>query len=364
MNTNTPLFQPNNHSVWKVEYEPTPQDLVSLLAEVLKKYYHHLFDDILSIEQNAGANVNNTNFRVTVRTQNGDKKFLLRKVGSNDLDALKLKNTIASMLATYDVKVPRIQSSAQEDSMVAEGGSNYMVYDFFTADHYRGAYDELMDVAREIGKFDHATKLVGDNLPQVAMLRFSDTQNTRRAFSRQIWEDIFHKVEQMVKRGGDTAFPTRLLAEREHIMATLAMLESMPKVDDVLGLVHIDLHPHNILTDGTHLVAILDLDSLRYVEKMRGFAFAIHRLVRQHIVFTKPDEIDKAVARARAGFLAAYQEQNPLSVDDITRIPYFIQHEALSRLTDSTKAYANTGVLLWKHDLEKQLATIAESQFF
>ena len=44
------------------------------------------------------------------------------------------------------------------------------------------------------------------------------------------------------------------------------------KLFDTLAMRLIDLHPHNFLADGTRIVAILDFDSLRYVERMRALA--------------------------------------------------------------------------------------------
>jgi Ser/Thr protein kinase RdoA (MazF antagonist) len=128
--------------------------------------------------------------------------------------------------------------------------------------------------------------------------------------------------------------------------------------------VHFDLHPHNLLADGEHLLAIIDLDSLRVFERMRAVAFALHRIVRQHIVFTQPEDIRAAAAEATRVFLDAYRTHMPLTNKDIHAIPYFIRTEALARLSYAMKDNYLHKNQTWKQDLEKQVSHILEAGYF
>ena len=90
----------------------------------------------------------------------------------------------------------------------------------------------------------------------------------------------------------------------------------------------------------------------------------MHRLVRQHVVLSNPNNIMSAVKNAQKIFLKAYQQSNTLTPEELHAATYFLRHEALSRLSYSMKDFYYNGNGAWKGDLEKQTATIAEASYF
>jgi Ser/Thr protein kinase RdoA (MazF antagonist) len=162
----------------------------------------------------------------------------------------------------------------------------------------------------------------------------------------------------------DPVFDERLCEFSDLILDAVEQTPSLQYENVAKKLVHFDLHPHNILTDGETLLAIIDFDSLRALEPMRAVAFALHRVVRQHIVFMQPSDISAAVKSAQTVFLDAYQKEKLLSRDEIDSIPYFIRSEAIARLSHAMKDYYINNNSSWKENLEKQTAAILEAKYF
>jgi Ser/Thr protein kinase RdoA (MazF antagonist) len=116
-----------------------------------------------------------------------------------------------------------------------------------------------------------------------------------------------------------------------------------------------------MLTNGHQLVSFIDFDSLRYLERIRGVAFALHRLIRQCVVNGNRVE---AIPALREQFINSYLNHGTLTDEEIKLIPYFIRHEALSRLSFVVKGVYFKNNLTWKSDLGKQMAAVAEADSF
>lgn len=359
------VFQPNNHSRWEIRYRPVLPETAEALKTLFLTHYSNLADSIASIEQVDEAEINSNNFKATAVKKGKKDVFLLRRYPAERSETAILSiYEVVNFLRGRDLSVPEIINSDAGEALIFVPPYRYSVFRFETANHYRGTLEELKSVAKGIGNLDAALSA----FPNVARIKpvvaFPPRALALREFSEAIWEGLFQKAEKYRKEHPEDEFNSRVLAFRDLIMN--ALRETPPECYATLPsqLTHIDLHPHNLLTDGHALSVILDFDSLRFVERMRGVAFGLHRLVRQHIVFDNPPDIRKAVHWARHTFLDAYQTHNQLSEEEIQALPYFIRNEALSRLSYAMKEFYATGEKVWTGDLEKQTATIAEAAYF
>ncbi|MBI4138610.1 phosphotransferase [Candidatus Uhrbacteria bacterium] len=358
------LFQPNNHSTWKISYRPVSPEEFSRLSDVFLRLYPDLAERILTIEQVSEIEINSNNFKLRVTKAGSEADYLLRRYPeTRNIDAVREAHEAMEFLRANGLNVPEIVLAASGEVLVADDGVQYSVFRFIEADHYRGTLEELQSAAREFGKLD--TLLT--RLPNLDRLRelteFPERVLELRMFSLEVWEKIFFAAAVQAEEHPEDDFHTKFLSFKEFILD--AVHRTTPGSHEVpVQMIHFDLHPHNLLTDGVSLVAILDFDSLRYLERMRGVAFAMHRLVRQHVVFTRSDDFPGTVSRARELFLSAYQEHCPLTPEEVNSAAYFLRSEALSRLSYAMKDLYFNGNPAWKGDLEKQTATIAESALF
>lgn len=359
------VFQPNNHSRWEIKYRSVTSETAGALKDTFLAHYSNLADSIESIEQVDEAEINSNNFKVTGVKNGKEAVFLLRRYpAERNETAIRAIYEVVNFLRGRDLRVPEIINSDAGEALIFVPPYRYSVFRFETANHYRGTLEELESVAEGIGKLDAALSAFPDVARIKPVVAFPPRALTLREFSEAIWKDLFQKAEECREGRPKDEFNARVLAFKDFIMNALRETPPERYAAAPSQLVHIDLHPHNLLTDGHAPSVILDFDSLRFGERMRGVAFAIHRLVRQHIVFESPTDREKAVHEARDMFLEAYQTQNQLSEQEIQSLPYFIRNEALSRLSYALKEFYATGERAWAGDLEKQTATIAEAAYF
>lgn len=358
------LFQPNNHSKWKIDYKAVTKENLDLLRKVFLSYYSSFADDVEKIEQVAEAEVNSNNFKISVLKGGKSANFLLRRYPeSRNIDSIAGAHKVLRYLKENGLKGPEIILSDKGEEIVAGAPYHYTLFKFLEADHFRGALEEIESAGVEIGKMDFLLNSLPGKEEIKKMIAFPEKVLDLRKFSTEIWVDLFKEAEKHYGNTDDE-FYKKFLSLKDFILEAVA--KTPPgKYDDLpKQIIHFDLHPHNLLTDGKELVAIIDFDSLRYFESMRGAAFALHRLVRQHVVFSKPQDIKKAVSRAKEIFLSAYQKFNPLTEGELGSVAYFLRHEALSRLSYAMKDFYLNSNDSWKGDLDKQTATIAEAEYF
>ncbi len=349
--------------MWEIKYRRVSEENADYLKDVLKTKYSSYFDTIISIEQVDEAEVNSNNFKVKAEKNGNQVVYLLRRISNNtSRHQAERSCEIMESLAREGVKTPHVLSSDKNEIIVESDKDKFILFEFISGNHYRGTEEELRDAGSSIGALDKKLYQLTARYKDDEALPFSNEEKKIREFSIPIWEDIFEKAEIHSKKENEGSFGAQLLRHRDEIISFATGFKTM-NVEN-FQLVHFDLHPHNLLTDGKKLLAIIDFDSVRYLEKMRAVSYALHRLVRQNIVFNKSSDFPSEVKRLKNIFIEAYRTQNSLSEEEVKSIPYFIKHESFSRLTNTMKDYANTGSLKWKHDLAKQLSNLKEAEFF
>lgn len=354
------LFLPNNHSAWQIRYKPLEEAKAIQLRDIVRKHYSVYIDEVRSVEQVDEAEVNSNNFKISGSRGGAEVVYLLRSVDARrEPQALESRIAILQELDPSNVPLPQLVAAAP----VIEDGRRYLLFDFIAADHYRGTREELLDCARTVGKLDAALQALSAEHKDDAGMRFTPEYLEACAFSVPMWRDIFAKVKEFTEP--EAAETARQLLERgEEILRYTTWIESQQQLAAAMQVAHFDLHPHNFLADGSRIVAVLDFDSLRYTEKMRALSFATHRAVRQHLIYEGGEITAARIDEAKQAFRTAYREYGSLSDAEASMSPYFMRHEAMMRLAFTIKKFAETGVLVWKQDLPKQLGVMAEADYF
>ncbi len=361
----SPIFLPNNHSKWQIAYRAVAPEVYEEIAAVFLKHYGEEGDRVLSIEQVDETEINSNNFKVTFMRGATEHTMLLRRYGEKrDKALLEATALVLSHLQQRGVKVPNILRSRTGNTFEHEGANTHTAFEFLDGHHFRGELSEIAAVATGLAKLHQALEDLPNKSELERAVAFPPTMIELRTYDQDIWERILSAAKEADEKRADPEFDAKLISREALIRDALENTQPGQYAHLPRSLVHFDLHPHNILTDGTDLLAIIDLDSLRSLPPMHAVAFALHRLVRQRVVHTAPEDINQATKQAISVFLEAYSTVMPMSSEELASIPYFIRHEALSRLSYAMKDYYFNNNPAWKGDLDKQTATIAEAKYF
>jgi Ser/Thr protein kinase RdoA (MazF antagonist) len=355
------IFQPNNHSQWNIKYKPVSSETAENIRRIAGSYYDIKTEEILNIEQVDEAEINSNNFKITI----GKGAYLLRRyVGVRDENAIEETLKLTEEFAGEGVKVPRLKLSRDKKLFVTSDNNLYALFMFIKADHYRGTREEIESAGREIGKLDKVLSGLSVTNKRKDKLSFPAKTKELRLYNIDVWKKIFQEARNQQKNSSADQFHAELLAKEDFILKIVGDMVKNKPLSISWSVVHFDLHPHNLLANGKEVVAIIDFDSLRYLEKMRALAFALHRMVRQYIIFNDLTDYPKAVTAAKKIFLDAYQSVCKIDEKELETAAYFIKDEALSRLTYAMKDNYFNNNPSWRQDLDKQTANLAEAIYF
>jgi len=357
----TPLvFQPNNHSQWQIDYKPVAPEVDSRVRKILHEQYS--LDQIVSIEQVNEAEVNSNNFRIAL---SGGQGFLLRRhIANLVIDVIERTFDIMEYLADHGVQVPLIVKNINGQRVSIIDGEPHTLFAFIKADHYRGTSKELASAGEEIGRLDEVLANLPATRDWEAELSLPEKVRDLRIYNLEIWKDIFVKADEQARSDSADHFHTDLLDQKYFIFQAIEKTQAVKPPQSIFGVVHFDLHPHNLLANSEVVTAILDFDSLRYFERLRALAFVLHRLVRQYVIYNQRTDYALAVNEAKNIFFEEYRNANTLNETEISSIPYFIRDEALCRLTYAMKDQYFNNNPAWRQDLPKQTASLTEAVYF
>lgn len=353
------VFQPNNHSQWRIGYKPVTDDQATKLKELLSKNY--ALGSILSIEQVNETEVNSNNFKIATTRGN----FLLRRfLATKDQKIILRTLDLIKSLAGEGVRVPQVANSITGEPLVILNDEFYCLFVFTEASHYQGSKLELESAGTQVGLLDQALSHLSTDPKWQQELSLPDQVKELRRYDLTIWQELFTKARARAEANPDDKFDQDFIASESIIMEAVEKTLKAKPTESAWGVVHFDLHPHNFLANGHEIVAIIDLDSLRYLERARALAFALHRLIRQYIIFNNLNDYPKAVTEGRKLFFDAYKKVNQIDDQELAPLAYFIRDEALSRLTYAMKDLYFNNNPAWKQDLVKQLTNLAEATYF
>ncbi len=361
------IFQPNNHSKSAMEFidvEPAVSQKVSRLVHF---HYGHIASEVLSVQRFKGTEISSHNYKVQLRSKYIDRLFYILMRAHKEFDSEFVRGVIRACgyLGDRGCRVPSVILNAKKNAITDFEGERFTAYKFIEGTHYQGNTSELLSVASNLAKLDRRLVEMKKDMNTDIFNKPDDKRDELEFFSREIWDDLVSRASSRVNNGIGDYFDDVVIASSKYIFEAIDLCQSV-KNNSPVQLVHSDLHPHNLITDGHDLLAFIDLDSLRFWERMRAISFAVHRLVLQYLVKNNiPSSSRSEVIRlAKDAFICTYDKVNTLSVEESESVGHFIQHEALRRTTFVAKGFYIDGKEEWKMAIYKQIRSLLEAKYF
>lgn len=239
-----------------------------------------------------------------------------------------------------------------------QDGSIYCLYDFIQGSHFNGSQEEISSVATQFAAL-HSTLRDIPYLEEIKSVKGQVLRHDR---------DRFKEISTKVRTANDgSEFHRYAISLIEELEAASRVIFDSPLDTLPLQVVHLDLHPHNMIFDPntSELLAFLDFDPMCYSQRIRDVGFALHRIARTYGLDTEGQRDTGVDIRDRARlFLDSYNHKNPLTDEEIKMLPAMIEEEALRRIIIILGNRYLSGDETFNFDLEKQVTILREGRLF
>jgi hypothetical protein len=270
------LFTPDLFSRSQPIFEEVSAQRKEALSELFLNNFGKIDAIVNFIRQAGGLEINSSNF--AVHTNQGP--YLLkvhRDLNAQDREIIEDQSALVEWLRNSGQPVPAPLRGQTGDYLCSTGDGNWIsAMSFVEGEYFTGRPQSIQAVGRAVGDF-HAALL---NVPKDFRLERQYPMLT----------DIDREVFRTVTASEDAALSKFSIQHRELLKRHQRLLsETWERVLDYYpqfsssesGLVHIDLHPHNMLLRDNRLIAFLDFDSLMEGPLNMMLGFSCYKLLRQ-----------------------------------------------------------------------------------
>ena len=246
----------------------------SILVNILKQFRISLQGlDVISIYSFGNLGINSSNFLVSI----GSDKYVIKKFNYRSEVELDFYCNLSNELRRELEVFPFFRKSHSNKLYHYDKNSFYCLLDYIEGQFFKGTKLQLEAVATAINRLHKYC---------ASQSRFSFLPSREFDLSR-INKVLQNFLESNSKR--------RFLNQTQELMVG-NNITSFYRALDYLSdtnrshfgneeLVHIDLHPHNILYKNDTLVSILDIDSFKLDQPCIAYGFAAYKLYRQSIAY-------------------------------------------------------------------------------
>lgn len=358
------IFQPDNFSPYKIKYKKIPRSLINF-EKILNKYFSYY--QIIRISQLDRKEINSENFQIVIKISGKQKKVLLRKnkILSNS-EQVNFYLRLLIRLAGEGVPVSEVIRNKNNWVFTIVDNNIYTLFKFIESNHFKPSEKAFVAVA-EAGARMHAAF---NRLDKKSVSRIKHLSGRSNAYFNKIKKYSladFEKIKGLIKNKKSISEP-----EKSFLAAVPLIAETIKKINvckrDIkklsLGVIHSDLHPHNILMQGNYVGAIIDFDSVRLSQQGRDIASIIYRFGRQFFVASNVANKKQMATRLKNIFLDKYCEIRPLSEKEKLLLPILLKDEFLTKLLFVLKGIYEENNLAWAGDLIKFIVPLQEIDYF
>jgi len=295
-------------------------------------------------ERISGLEINSRNFRV--RLSDGRLAVLKSSTARGSMVARQ----IAEHLNRSGIPAPKPIPFSSEMYEVEQYGVVWSLSEFIDGDYFTG----------DGGELENAATLCNRLLGAMQHLSFGDAVSAWEGCNQVDGTKLFAEVGCRQAEWGHLLGVNSVLLENEW-SSLLTFWENIwadPPATEWQGLMHFDLHPHNLLYRDGHVAAVLDLESFRSIPLGVAVGFAGLKLCRQAVAHHgSAINVGDVGARFANAFLAE-AGSSPLSHLDLAKLA---QLEVFRRITAILRLAFHEGNSQWNHVLPIQLNHLYEA---
>lgn len=315
-------------------------------VQILRHWYRHVADEPLFVDQVSAREINSRNYLVRCGAPSTTPRFVLKEEVIQDEEALGLrlrKIRVHNQCSPNIEILPTLVETDDGTPWVLSGNLLYTLTEFCAGNAYRASSRAVAEAARGLARLHRLLRSTAESLPRASL-----------------YEDLSpSEIEVVIKKLHEESECSRFAEEVEVLIRgdlqtyyeefhSALVDEEHPEEDNLpRELTHYDFHPANAVFRGDRLAAILDLDSIATDFRMQAVSFSCSRFAETWGIWH---------------FLGAYNQVDPLTVDEIRLYPLFVRREAVRRINWIIRVNILEGRDLWRGELDKHLKSIQQTQ--
>lgn len=347
------LFFRDNHSADSISLEPAAAHISADIVALLKLNYSALFqsETEFNVETIGGANINSLNYRIN---KNYYLKFLpSQKAGLKPEIypqlADQLRNCGFNSADFYPTEGgEKKKYGIIKNSDFLNGEHYFFLQDFISELFYTGIDKEAIKVPGLVLKLEN---VFSESSGWTDRSIFQESTPFRNINLKADWEQI----KQILEGRGPGNDP--------YLLQTISIIPELiskyfeinqGELDDLIelpdfGVYHSDLHPHNLLSDSSSNLWVIDHESFRFMPRIIYRGFSIFKLLRKSI----------STERCTLHFVQTLIRKT-FSEDEIVKLKFGAQTELIRRILLILNLHFLSGDSRWNSDLVKHTAGIKE----
>jgi aminoglycoside phosphotransferase (APT) family kinase protein len=259
-----PHFSPDDLSRRAPDLGPVTRDRRDVIQRVLAHYFDPA-DGLREVRQILTQASLNTNYLLEMASG----AYVLKcRAGVDANRAIARECTLLSILAARGVRVPRLVVTRSGVPSLQDDAS-WMLTAHVPGEHFVGDNHQLEAVAAELGSLVRALREV--------RLEDDPSPPPPGEFLQEL-PDLLRSVEN----GDPSPLRSRVREQSRAILDAMeAVVSERACIETSCSLVHVDLHPMNVLLDGDELACLLDMEDVMIYPLLPALGFAGYKLIRR-----------------------------------------------------------------------------------
>lgn len=338
------LFEPDIFSHSKNQFKPCDDVTLNKIRCFFSEFYPS-FGKVYYAHQSGALEINSNNYKVCTDAGN---YVLKRIVAAESLYAEKRQQAqLVNSLADKGVKISKFHEDKKSHLLVNYEGFLWGVMPYFSGDYFSGV-NGLASIGKEVVHLFKRLSCINAYGFLSKINNFDETlaMNYSRIISSNNFGELF--CDDLLKE--------RISASLFHVEEVVEYFVSGKSDAFIYGLGHIDLHPHNILTNKENFVCFLDFDSIKLTDPRTAFLFSVFKLARQYAVNNGVYESKEILSD-----IVSYANQlDVIDLADVALLKIYAKFEVVRRIFLILDLCINKGDNSWNHVLPIQLASLDE----
>lgn len=307
---------------------------------------NNIISSKLSIKQNGGMEINSNNFKLISKS----KKFILKRWSKKmKISEIYKIIEIINWLNKKKIKTPIIQKFKNNKKVIKYEKEYWSYFNYIEGNHFKGKLKEMKNVASYLGSFLNELK------------RYSFTKNKREyKYYTKDDENILKFLKNNLTKLDKFFSKEHSMLIKDNLSEIIRLFKKFKKLKlkkKTSHIIHMDVHPHNIITKNGKLNAFIDIDSCVRGEIAYALSYAMLKICKQTFIYNKKKIGSIKIKNSFLNEIKKTYKINKIIEDNLY---YYAISEVIRRLIEMFRFTIKNNNRKWNHVIPIQLGHLSE----